>query len=203
MVDPIFMVPPIYRTVSRKNSSGSWICHWFHKNIRREGCFVEEELTNIDRANPFETITSDELKGQIHESEARLVSRDPQFFENLLAEIENREPRNFLIEDDAEEELDDNTPIFSSGEMVWLRSGGPPMTISRQNSTCLWLCHYFENSILHEDLYSEEELSDMKPGYTVEQGDNEFREAILAEVKREPERFLLLIDEALKNLTNP
>lgn len=188
-------------TAARKNSAELWICHWFDNDVRREGIFKDEELSPNDPATPFSTSSVQEIEEHIKESERRLVLTKPQFFENLLAETEGREPRDFQINDNNEdEESGEDTPAFSTGEIVWLHSGGPKMTISRQNFTGLWICHHFRKNTLHEDLYSEEELSTGEPGVTKEKIDEEFTKVMLERVRNEPERFRLIIDEAVQNL---
>lgn len=114
-------------TISRQDFTSLWICHWFYKNTRKEGSFTDCEFTHKDPEKRLLTLTRDELKNSILKGEARLVASNPQFFENLLAEAESREPRNFYIE--FQDDTVDEEEAYTAGDKVWLCSGSPRMTI--------------------------------------------------------------------------
>jgi len=191
-------------SVSRKNSSDLWICHWFSKNVRREGYFTEEELTGIanEKEDNIASESIEALEQSIKDSEALLVNHMPEYFKRILQIVdaglslnEAQENESTVLGNDASS--DTETESIEKGQTVWLQSGSPAMTVSRKNSLEQWICHYFEKDMLHEDYYVEEELTEWNPkGKTREESDQEFAEEMYLRIKGDPERFRSLIREA-------
>ncbi len=50
-----------------------------------------------------------------------------------------------------------------NGAIVWLKTGGPAMTVSYQTGDLLWLCTWFVGFEVKEHSFSAEQLTETEP----------------------------------------
>jgi uncharacterized protein YodC (DUF2158 family) len=55
-------------------------------------------------------------------------------------------------------------PNLNKGDIVWLKSGSPPMTVSGRNSEGHIICSYFDGNKKYTEIFDPEELTDKQPG---------------------------------------
>ena len=52
---------------------------------------------------------------------------------------------------------------IEEGSIVWLKTGGPAMTVKFKNSMGEWLCSWFVDEDVKEHSFTEEQLTEEEP----------------------------------------